>query len=156
MNSINVILPYKHNGVWAFDDPSKDLHAEPFVGESNDIIDILEDLTLEYEDESLLLMFAAIPFPGAEFKFQHLGRGDFEFGDWYHCPELEMNGWLCPALLEYFHEAPKQIHVQAKAVVLPCTSHSTQRPRSLDQRQSYQDLFASPHPAPVPTPSDWP
>jgi len=27
-----------------------------------------------------------------------------------------MTGWLCPALLLYFKEAPKQIYVQAKAL----------------------------------------
>ena len=26
-----------------------------------------------------------------------------------------MEGWLCPALLRYFSEAPKQIYVQVKA-----------------------------------------
>jgi hypothetical protein len=26
-----------------------------------------------------------------------------------------MEGWLCPALLRYFDQAPKQIYVQVKA-----------------------------------------
>jgi hypothetical protein len=31
MNSIHVIHPYKHAGVWAFDDPAVGLVREPFV-----------------------------------------------------------------------------------------------------------------------------
>jgi hypothetical protein len=31
MNAINVIVPYKHNGTWVFDDPGVGLRREPFV-----------------------------------------------------------------------------------------------------------------------------
>jgi len=31
MNAINVISPYKHHGMWVFDDPRVGLVQEPFV-----------------------------------------------------------------------------------------------------------------------------
>jgi len=30
-------------------------------------------------------------------------------GNWYFCPQLNMEGWLCPALFRYFGEAPKRL-----------------------------------------------
>jgi len=36
-------------------------------------------------------------------------------GHWYRWPELQMEGWLCPALLKYFESPPKEIFVQASA-----------------------------------------
>jgi hypothetical protein len=41
-------------------------------------------------------------------------RGD-SGGNWYYSPQLDMEGWLCPALFKYFPEAPKEIYVQVKA-----------------------------------------
>jgi hypothetical protein len=35
-------------------------------------------------------------------------------GNWYYSAQLDLEGWLCPALLRYFAEAPKQLYVQAK------------------------------------------
>jgi hypothetical protein len=30
-------------------------------------------------------------------------------------PDLKMEGWLCPALFNYFQKAPNEIHVKAEA-----------------------------------------
>ena len=35
MNTIGVIAPYRHEGMWAFDDPRVRLNREPFVGEED-------------------------------------------------------------------------------------------------------------------------
>ena len=35
-------------------------------------------------------------------------------GNIYHAEKLKLEGWLCPALLRYFPEAPKQLYVQVK------------------------------------------
>lgn len=35
-------------------------------------------------------------------------------GNVYHWAERDMEGWLCPALMKYFDEAPKEIYFQAK------------------------------------------
>jgi hypothetical protein len=36
-------------------------------------------------------------------------------GNWYYAERLDMEGWLCPALLHYFPEAPKHLYVQVKS-----------------------------------------
>jgi len=41
-------------------------------------------------------------------------------GNVYRCNELDMVGWLCPALLQYFDEAPKQIFAEVR----PRADHS--------------------------------
>jgi hypothetical protein len=35
-------------------------------------------------------------------------------GNVYRCNELDMVGWLCPALLKYFNEPPKQIFAEVR------------------------------------------
>jgi hypothetical protein len=39
MNTINVIAPYKHLGMWVFDDPRVGLSKEPFVSGADAMID---------------------------------------------------------------------------------------------------------------------
>jgi hypothetical protein len=39
MNAINVITPYKHHGMWVFDDPRVGLVQEPFVAGADTMID---------------------------------------------------------------------------------------------------------------------
>jgi hypothetical protein len=39
MNAINVIAPYKHHGVWVFDDTRVGLQQEPFVAGADFMID---------------------------------------------------------------------------------------------------------------------
>jgi len=114
MNAINVINPYKDGAVWIFDDPVHGLNREPFVGDTNRMIDLL---TAEIPDaeKGFQLIFSASPFPGfdAEFIWK---RGD-EFGNWYYWPRHKIEGWLCSALFRYFEKAPKHIYVQAKGGV---------------------------------------
>lgn len=59
------------------------------------------------------LLFSASPFPGYRAKLEWR-RAEYD-GNWYYCPEFEMEGWLCPALLKYFDQAPKEIYVKAEA-----------------------------------------
>ena len=39
MNAINIIAPYKHLGMWVFDDPRVGLVQEPFVSGTDTMID---------------------------------------------------------------------------------------------------------------------
>lgn len=39
MNAINIIAPYKHRGMWVFDDERVGLHQEPFVAGADTMID---------------------------------------------------------------------------------------------------------------------
>jgi hypothetical protein len=112
MNAINIIAPYKHLGMWVFDDPRVGLVQEPFVAGADTMIDRVVENIPEAE-KGFLMIFSATPFPGHQVKLEWR-RGDW-YGDWYYSPQLDMEGWLCPALFKYFAEAPKEIYVQVKA-----------------------------------------
>lgn len=118
MNSINVIQPYRYKGMWVFDDDSVGLLREPFVSGSDIILDVLTK-DIPNAREGCTLVFSATPFPGhtASFLWSRQDQG----GNWYYVPEAKMEGWLCPALLKYFKEAPKAIYVQFKELKEPRT-----------------------------------
>jgi hypothetical protein len=110
-NAISVIFPYRHQGMWVFDDESVGLDKEPFVAGADDLIDMaLAELGIANGDEGFRLIFSAIEFPNAQFTLEW--EGPEAGGNLYHCDELDQEAWLCPALLKYFSEPPEQIHVQ--------------------------------------------
>jgi uncharacterized protein DUF6717 len=111
VNSILVIHPYKHHGVWVFDDPNVGLVQEPFVSGADVMIDkMVADIS--DADSGVTILFSAQPFPGCqhEFKWQREEYG----GNWYFSPEYGIEGWLCPALFKYFDRAPERIYVQVR------------------------------------------
>lgn len=112
MNSINVIAPYQHLGLWVFDDPRVGLVQEPFVSGADSMIDAVVG-EIPDAHSGFLMLFSASPFPGHQFRLDWR-RAEGE-GNWYYSAELGMEGWLCPALFQYFEEAPKTIYVQVKA-----------------------------------------
>jgi len=112
MNAINVISPYKHHGMWVFDDPRVGLAQEPFVAGADTMIGrVVADIP--NAEKGFTLIFSASPFPGHQHKLDWQ-RAEAE-GNWYYSKELKMEGWLCPALLLYFKEVPKHLYVQLKA-----------------------------------------
>jgi hypothetical protein len=112
MNAINVIAPYKHLGMWVFDDPRVGLVQEPFVAGADTMMDLIA-ADIPDAEKGFVLIFSGTPFPGHQYRFDWL-RADPDGGNWYRSEEYGMEGWLCPALFKYFEEAPKQIYVQAK------------------------------------------
>jgi hypothetical protein len=112
MNAINVIAPYRWEGMWVFDDARVGLLQEPFVSGADTIIDRVVS-EIPNADKGFRLIFSAKPFPGAtlELKWDREEAG----GNWYYCPALDMEGWLCPALFRYFESAPDAIYAQATA-----------------------------------------
>jgi len=113
VNQINIIIPYIHRGQWVFDDMDKGLKREPFVGGSDLIIDKLTQ-GISGADTGFILMFSSGPFPEAQSKFTWIESG--HGGNWYSSESFGMNGWLCPALLKYFDEAPKELYVRARGI----------------------------------------
>jgi hypothetical protein len=113
MNSISAIAPYRHEGMWVFDDDRVGLSREPFVAGADDIIDLLV-AHIPNADSGFRLTFSAQPFPGYQARLI-LDRPEFG-GHWYRWPERAMEGWLCPALFHYFETAPDEIYVQASAI----------------------------------------
>ena len=109
MNELIAIHPYKTRGMWVFDDPAVGLTQEPFVSGADAVIDrLVKDIP--DADSGFTLIFSAQPFPGHQAEFEWR-REEFS-GNWYYCPALNMEGWLCPALLKYFDAAPEKIYAQ--------------------------------------------
>ena len=106
-NSIMVIHPYLHKGTWVFDDEEKNLHREPFIAG----IDTMISMVVESEDldvDGFSVCFSSSFMPGTHFTLDWIRKEGG--GNWYKCPELGMEGWLCPALYKYFSDAPKKIY----------------------------------------------
>jgi hypothetical protein len=112
MNAINVITPYKHSGMWVFDDARVGLVQEPFVSGADTMIDRVVGAIPDAE-QGFTLVFSGAPFPGHQFCLEW--RRAESSGNWYWSPELEMEGWLCPALFRYFADVPQNIYVQVKS-----------------------------------------
>jgi len=107
MNSLHTISPYKWHGQWVFDDPEKELSKEPFVAGIDDMLDRIAPLG------QCTLVFSSESFPGVTHRLNKTYSEDK--GNWYHSPELNLIGWLCPVLLKYFPSAPEQIFIQLKS-----------------------------------------
>jgi hypothetical protein len=112
------LYPYWHEGCWVFDDPAKNLTKEAFVlGISEMISRVLAIKGIPRPEVGFALSFAAEPFAGHDVvvDWQRPGDGPDEErrGNWYagDVAGAWMEGWLCPALFEYFDEAPPRIFV---------------------------------------------
>ena len=112
MNSMIAIHPYRHEGLWVFDDDKVELVQEPFVEGADTMID---RMVADIPDAAsgFTMLFSAVPFPSHQVSLDW--QREEAGGNWYRSPELEMEGWLCPALYEYFEQAPPKIYVQVKA-----------------------------------------
>lgn len=112
MNEINVIAPYKYLGMWVFDDAKAGLVHEPFVGGADTMIDMVV-AGIPNSDQGFVMVFSANAFPGHQLRLEW--RRPEGSGNIYYLPEHNLEGWLCPALLKYFEEPPKELFVQIKA-----------------------------------------
>jgi len=111
MNVISVLFPYKHEGMWVFDDPEVGLRREPFVFGIDDMISRLVSSIPEAEN-GFRLLSSPMPFPGYAAKLEW--RREEYGGNWYFCPQFGIEGWLCPALFKYFDKAPPELYAKAE------------------------------------------
>ena len=111
MNAITTLKVYRHNDMWVFDDDDRELVKEPFVGGTDTIISVLMD-QMNIDDDKVIITFSCGEFPGAQITYEWMHPSGS--GNQYWCPQLDMEGWLCPALLKYFDTPPKKIYVQFK------------------------------------------
>jgi len=110
-NAILVIYPYKEAGLWVFDDEKAGLYKEPFIEGADRIIDrVLAMKGLKSPEAGFRLIFSSGEFPRYDIKFDWIREG--EGGNWYRSEKLQMEGWLCPALFEYFGKAPDHIYAR--------------------------------------------
>lgn len=111
------IRPYKSDGMWLFTDIGVDLKDEPLIQGIDAMIDALTadipDATAGFE-----LIFCDRPFDDQQVSLQWVRADEIE-GNWYWCPELAMEGWLCPALKKYFNKPPGHLYIQAKYLRKP-------------------------------------
>ena len=109
MNAIVAIYPYKHEGLWVFDDEAAELDKEPFISGADTIIDhFVQDIP--NAETGFRLIFSQHDFPGHDTKFTWV-RADGS-GNWYRSEAVDMEGWLCPALLKYFDEPPACLYAK--------------------------------------------
>ena len=111
MNTIIVIHPYKHEGLWVFDDEKVGLVQEPFVSGADTIIETMVT-DIPNAESGFTLLFSASPFPEYQAIFEW--RREEMDGNWYYSSDLDAEGWLCPALFKYFDSAPEKIYAQFK------------------------------------------
>lgn len=111
MNSLMVIVPYKYEGVWVFDDVTVGLSKEPFIAGIDTLID-KATANIPDAEHGFRAIFSARQFPGANFKLEW--RREESGGNWYYSPEIKQEGWLCPALFKYFSAAPAEIYVKVE------------------------------------------
>jgi hypothetical protein len=112
MNSIFAIHPYKHEGLWVFDDEAAGLRQEPFVAGSDVIIDRLTE-SIPTAAKGFTLLFSGAPFPGFHAKLEWK-RNEYG-GCWYQLADSDLEGWVCPALFRYFDQPPAEIFTQFRA-----------------------------------------
>ena len=112
-NSLMTITPYFDNG-WMFDDERVGLVKEPFV---SGVPELIETLVREIPGarNGFRLLFGAGPFPGHTHSLKWF-REEFE-GNWYRMEgDVNMEGWLCPALFHYFESAPEYLYIKAETI----------------------------------------
>lgn len=109
-----VIFPYQHQHAWMFDDENNNLVQEPFVSGTPEMIDTLvryiPDATKGFK-----LLFSEFPFPGYQVELVWL-KEEYE-GNWYRWESENLEGWLCPALFNYFSETPKKVYCRAEKLI---------------------------------------
>ena len=111
-NSVGVLFPYlTKNKQLVFDDDRFDLIQEPFVfGADTLLIEIAQKNNIKDLSVGFSLIFSKQPLPQFDLILQ-LIKPDGNNGHFYApVNELERLVWLCPAMLHYFSEAPKNIY----------------------------------------------
>lgn len=111
MNAISVLFPYKYEGMWVFDDEAAGLRREPFVLGIDEMINRVV-ANIPNAEKGFRLLFSPTPFPGYALKLEW--RREEYGGNWYYCPQLGIEGWLCPALFKYFDKAPAELYGKAE------------------------------------------
>lgn len=110
-NTIHVIRPYRYSGMWVFDDPRVGLSQEPFVGGADAILDKLT-ARIPNAEKGFTMLFSDCEFPGYQLRFDWVCPQ--ASGNAYRSSALQMEGWLCPALLKYFESPPRELFVQLR------------------------------------------
>ena len=114
-NSLFSLFAYVKNGTWMFDDDSRDIKEEPFVAGADIMFDLMSGREADQTIESCSIVFGATPIPDHDVHVRLIGNDghDGHYYKMYRAVET-FQFWLCPALLEFFDEAPEDIYVSIK------------------------------------------
>lgn len=67
------IFPYRHDGLWVFDDDTTGLQREPFVSGADAMIDaVIEEKGIPNAAGGFALTFSGTPFPDYDAELQWL------------------------------------------------------------------------------------
>ena len=110
-DSVLIIEPYKINDRWYFDDPKTKLYREPFAG---NIGLMFEDVASGIPDATngFRLYFSSKEFPDYTMKLKWTRSKNK--GNFYYSKKLNIEGWLCPALLKYYKTPPAYLYGKAE------------------------------------------
>lgn len=137
--SVMSLYPYLKNNdyekmLWVFDDEAAGLKSEAFVaGMSEMITAIVLEKGIPKAANGFKISFSDQPF-GHDVELDWIDEETFQWeaetpvkgqpepltvtmaGNWYEgvVADSWMEGWLCPALLLYFSEAPAKLYVKAE------------------------------------------
>src|SRR5437762_7941921 len=78
MNALMVIVPYKYEGLWVFDDAAVGLSKEPFIAGIDTLID-KATANIPDAQHGFRAIFSGTQFPGANFKLEWR-RAESEIG----------------------------------------------------------------------------
>ena len=108
MNEINTLEFYRKAHMWVYDDPTFGKVAEPLILGASEVLDTIMEIQLGYVTRKpVIVTFSRHRFPGAVCGLHQ--KPDKAGGDWYTF--AGQRAWLCPALMDYFTKAPKQLWV---------------------------------------------
>lgn len=103
-NVVNQLHIYRDNyGIWWFNDEDLGILHEVFVGDINLMIDIYA----EGETELLVNISEYDMSDKTNVLIQSTIKQDI-----YQLSNTEIEGWLCPCLLQYFKEYPSYLYFQ--------------------------------------------
>lgn len=119
-NALFSLNAYVKNGIWMFDDESRDIKEEPFVAGADVMFDLMSGRSADESIDSCNIIFGPTPIPDYDVHATLIGADGFD-GHYYNVAEFNsfksvegFDFWLCPALLAFFYEAPENIYVKIK------------------------------------------
>src|SRR2546428_423082 len=83
--TILLIAPYRHEGMWVFDDPKVGLDKEPFISGIDTMIDRVV-ASIPNAERGFRLLFSTTPFPDYTVKLEW--RREENGGNWYYSPQF--------------------------------------------------------------------
>ena len=131
------LYPYLLDGTcWVFDDERTGLKEEAFVmGMTEMISRVVEAKGIRDAGTGFALSFSDEPFDGHDVELLWMRPGEGE-GNWYGGTVVgeRVEGWLCPALLLYFEQAPRRIFVRCDPLPAGASPFWTPQPGETTRR----------------------